>query len=286
MSNGHDNTPPTLWPGDPPNGIPITRPDDDGVDQDAGFVHRGTKHNDKAHIYMWFTQSRQSQKHACDEDAIYSFQQPTATLTTSMGTWDVTGKIKKIVEKHPDAAKSTIGGLIVWGEPAPDYQVDWVKKENEKRKKRGKKPFPPVKRPGARPGEKEGYPYEPRKIPGVPDDGFDDAPDFTAFDGAVILPLMRKSKDDPKNPPGYPTVPDNPTLVGNFQATLTIRVHYTTLLYCLDPPGCLGMFEWDFVETDVFTITAAARLPGGDLEMVSIPESSDKVITMGPWTTC
>ncbi len=209
MSNGND-TAPTPWPEDPPNGIPISRKDEDGVERDAGIVNRGTKNDDRAHIYMWFTQSRQSQKHACEEDATYSFQQPTVTLTTSKGTWDVTKKTKQVIKRSAQkAVKSTIGGLIDWGEPTPDYQPDWVKKENEKRKKQGKKPFPPVRRPGAGPGEKEGYPYAPRKIPGVPQEGFEDAPDFSAFAGALVLPLMKKSKDDPKNPPGYPTVPDN-----------------------------------------------------------------------------
>ena len=36
----------------------------------------------------------------------------------------------------------------------------------------------------------------------------------------------------------------------------------------------MGMFEWDFVETDIFTITAEAKLPGGDLQMVANPVSS------------
>jgi hypothetical protein len=299
MSNGDNSDPPVRWPKDPPNGLPISHgKDEEGRDRDAGFVFRGTKIIDgKPHIYMWFTQSRQSQKLACEENATYQFEQPSVTITTANGTWDVTAKARKQMNglgKNTKPIKTTIGGELIWGEPTPDYQPDWVKKENERRKKQGKKPLPSVPRPGAGPGEKKAYPYGPRKIPGVGQDGFEDAPDFTligkggsSFDGQTLVEVLKKSAGDPKNPPGFPAIPRTPTQQASVKITMIIRVHYTTLLYCLDPFGCLGKFDWDYLETDKYTVEIYQDIPPlGDFKTQITRDSSSKDITMGPWTNC
>jgi hypothetical protein len=311
MANGSDgeNALPTPWPKDPKGGNAISRKNEDGEDVDAGFVYRGTKDvAGRPHIYMWFTQSRQSQKQACEDSATYSFQQPSVTLSTANGTWDLTEKAKALINGEGKKLKpvgTTIGGEMVWGEPYPDYQPDWVKKEDAERKKRKLKPFPPVSRPGARPGEKQALPYAPRSIPGTNDEGFVDSPDSNkidksgrTFSGETLKRIITKDRKlDPKKPPGgkkadpdFPGLPEGGWSTQpnekSIEVTMKIKTHFTTLLYCLDPFGCLGMFEWDSTETDVYSIVVEETQPYSRWDWSPSLVSSKLEIDMGPWGQC
>lgn len=266
---------PHTWPQDPIGGIIINATHDPGTLHEYtvnGTVTRGTYNvtdgtRTREYIYANFTNFPNSQ---CRESMWYSWVWPTIELETN-GVF-----VPKTTREH---IKAATGHVIKFNDWNPDYQKDWVDKENRKRIQQGKPPLPQISPDGVLPPS---YPYAPFDTPAGK--GFLDSPSFSGRNagGSAAEKIFRditKLKDNVESPNPPP----------NSIQRMKIQTHGHTYLYCVSPVKCLGWFEWD--STEIYTISVqwvqSGIALGNDKKWSSgTTISSVSTISMQPWQTC
>lgn len=267
---------PHRWPQDPVGGIIINATHDPGTHHEYtvnGTVIRGTYNvtdgtRTREFIYANFTNFPNSQ---CHESMWYSWVWPTIELEEN-GAF-----VHKTTRERITAAT---GHVIKFDDWNPDYQKDWVERENRNRVQQGKPPLPMISPDGSLP---PGYPYAPFDTPAGK--GFLDSPSFSGRNngGSAAEKIFRdithlRDRVESQNPPP------------NSTHRMKVTTHGHTYLYCIGPVKCLGWFEWDSTETYTITVQWVQR-GGVALGTDKVWESGTTIssvsrISMQPWQAC